>query len=113
MKIKLSFVVLAVALYGIGGISPVLAHAGADHSDTSATVPQSAEGEGVVNAVDPDGGTIKLEHGPIAALNWPAMTMTFKVESSAVLSGVNVGDSVHFVLKNQDGKPVVAEIHAK
>ena len=34
-------------------------------------------GTGKVVEIDAKAGTIKLDHGPIAALDWPAMSMTF------------------------------------
>ncbi len=113
MKITLSAAVLAVMLYGVSGVTPAFAHAGENHSGTSATVPQSAEGEGTIKAIDRDAGTVTLDHGPIATLNWPAMTMTFKIESVDILKDAAVGNKVHFTLKNQGGKPTVTELHAE
>jgi len=107
MKTNLMIAALAAALSTAGMAVPAVAHPGEDH----APVPQAAEGEGVVKAVDVRAGTVVIAHGPIAALNWPAMTMKFKVESAAVLNGVTVGKKVHFVLKNVGGKPVVSRIH--
>jgi Cu(I)/Ag(I) efflux system protein CusF len=34
----------------------------------------------VVKAADPAKGTVTLAHGPVKTLNWPAMTMGFKVK---------------------------------
>src|SRR5512134_678317 len=45
----------------------------------------TASGSGEVTAVDPAAGTITIDHGPIEALDWPAMTMTFAA------SGVDLG----------------------
>lgn len=89
--------------------SPAFAHAG--HNETAA-VPQSAEGDGVVRGINARAGTITIAHGPIASLHWPAMTMTFRVQSAALLRGVTVGRTIHFVLQNQNGRPVVVQIHA-
>jgi Cu(I)/Ag(I) efflux system protein CusF len=107
MKSNLMIAALAAALSSAGMAVPALAHNGEDHG----TAPQAASGEGVIKAVDAKAGTVVIAHGPIAALKWPAMTMKFKVESAAVLKGVTVGKKVHFVLKNEHGKPVVSEIH--
>lgn len=65
---------------------------GGDHSMTM------ADGAGVVKAVDPRKGTVTIQHGPIAALSWPAMTMAFKASSPSLLKGVGVGESVKFQL---------------
>ena len=113
MKTKLSAAILTMLLYSFAGVSPVLAHAGHNGSEPSTGVAQTADGEGTIKAIDQDAGTVTLAHGPIAALNWPAMTMTFKVESAAVTKDVQVGNTVHFTLQNEGGKPVVTELHAK
>ena len=111
MRRKFLFAMLP-ALLTSAAILPVLAHSGHEGSDMEETaVPQTAEGEGIVKSIDLKAEKITLEHGPIAALNWPAMTMTFRVASPSLLDGVNVGTKVHFVLKNDNGKPVVSEIH--
>jgi Cu/Ag efflux protein CusF len=85
------------ALIIAGAAAPALAHPGHDHS---AAAPQTAEGQGVVKGVDAKGASITVAHGPIAALKWPAMTMTFRTASPAVVNGIKVGQNVHFVLKN-------------
>lgn len=36
-------------------------------------------GQGTVNGIDAKTGKVNLSHGPIASLNWPAMTMGFPV----------------------------------
>jgi Cu(I)/Ag(I) efflux system periplasmic protein CusF len=72
---------------------------------------QTAEGVGVIKAIDAKAGAVTIAHDPIPALGWPAMTMKFKVASPAVLHGAAVGRKAHFVLQNQGGKPVVTQIH--
>jgi Cu(I)/Ag(I) efflux system protein CusF len=53
------------------------------------------QGTGVIQALDPQGGSITLQHGPIPAVSWPAMTMTFKAKPG-VLKGLKVGKTVDF-----------------
>jgi len=102
------FVAFAAAL--LAGVLPVTAFAHQGHNH-QAEVPQTAEGTGVVRAVNAQGGTLTLAHEPIAALGWPAMTMEFRAQSASLLDGVSVGQRVHFVLANQNGRPVLTEIH--
>lgn len=64
-------------------------------------------GVGVVKKLDAAAGSVTLQHGPIAALNWPAMTMTFKADPT-VLQGVKAGEKVEFVLKPGGPPEVVA-----
>ncbi len=108
MKIKFLGAALAAILStSTVAVPAAMAHAGEKHG----AVPQAAEGQGTVKAVDAKAGTITIAHGPMPALKWPAMTMKFKVESTSVLKDVTVGKKVHFVLKNVGGKPVVSQIH--
>jgi Cu(I)/Ag(I) efflux system protein CusF len=66
----------------------------------------SVQGAGVVKAMNTKSGTITLHHGPIAALKWPAMTMTFKA-STEVLKAAKAGQKVTFTL-NAAGDEVTA-----
>lgn len=52
-------------------------------------------GTGVVTAVDVAAGSITIDHGPISAVGWPAMAMTFTA-APTVLESVSVGDRVSF-----------------
>lgn len=107
MRFRVTVAVMAAVLSSAMGAAPTLAHDGENH----AAAPQTADGRGVVKAIDLKAGTVTLQHEPIAALKWPAMTMKFRVESAQVLNGVTVGKTVHFILKNDHGKPVVTAIH--
>ena len=40
----------------------------------------------VVKSMDAATGTVSLAHGPVATLNWPAMTMGFKVKDKALMN---------------------------
>lgn len=67
----------------------------ADSKPMAMPMPQSAQGamdmskthqaSGVVKAMDVAAGTVTLAHGPVATMNWPAMTMTFKVQDKALM----------------------------
>ncbi|MEY2161247.1 MULTISPECIES: copper-binding protein [Pseudomonadota] len=63
-----------------------------------ATKPTQAQGVGIVKAIDTAKATITLQHQAIAAIGWPAMTMTFKVDPPMLLQRVKVGESVRFTL---------------
>ncbi len=43
-------------------------------------------------------GMVTLAHGPIASLQWPAMTMSFKLKDAALAKGIKAGDVVDFEL---------------
>ena len=74
-----------------------------DASKASATSGTQAAGTGTVQTVDSAAGTVSIAHGAIAAVRWPAMTMTFKT-SPEQLTGVRVGEKVtfKFVLNGTD-----------
>src|SRR4051794_19652531 len=42
------------------------------------------------------GSDVTISHQPVAALGWPAMTMTFKAPDPEMLSGVKEGSEVAF-----------------
>ena len=82
--------------------TPALA---ADMSDMNMNAPSgksdgkqpTVQGTGVVKSVDPDKGTITLAHEAIPALEWPAMTMRFKIDRQ-LASTVKPGQHVTFEL---------------
>jgi Cu(I)/Ag(I) efflux system membrane fusion protein len=70
-------------------------------------------GSGTVISVDPAGGSIELDHGPIASLQWPSMKMGFLVEDKSQLAALKPGDSVQFELRpkpDADGNYVIGNI---
>lgn len=62
---------------------------------------RTASGEGTVKAIDAQAGTITLDHGPVPAMDWPAMTMAFDA-APEVRDQVTVGDSVTFEFETSD-----------
>lgn len=55
----------------------------------------AATATGTVDGTDAAAGTITISHGPVEALNWPAMTMGFKATPEQVAS-VQPGQEVSF-----------------
>ena len=97
-------------LAAISLATPALAqHTDHDHGADApavAATPAGPQGTGVVQAVDTKAGTVTIHHGPIAALKWPAMTMTFKATPD-VLKDAKKGSTVTFTL-NAAGDQVLA-----
>lgn len=109
----MKYVLAAVAALMVGG--PALAQAGHDMSQMpgmGAAAPAGAQGSGVIKKVDAKAGSVTLQHGPIAALNWPAMTMAFKADP-ALLKTVKVGQAVAFTVKTGGAAPEVVALQAK
>lgn len=95
---------MALAALGLGATG-ALAH-GQDHSDHAghaapAAAAGSVEGAGVIKKIDAKAGSVTIDHDPIKALNWPAMTMPFKVADKSLLAKVKVGAKVRFDLNGQ------------
>ena len=65
---------------------------------------------GVVQQVDAAAGKVKIAHDPIQALDWPKMTMFFRVKDAAVLEGVVQGDAVRFELEKGPTGMVITRI---
>jgi Cu(I)/Ag(I) efflux system protein CusF len=74
--------------------------------DKATPKPASHSGTGVVKAVDAAAGSVTLAHEPIKTLNWPAMTMAFKVQDKSLLDKAKPGQRVQFTVV-QSGKDYV------
>jgi Cu(I)/Ag(I) efflux system membrane fusion protein len=69
--------------------------------------------EGTVDSVDLKAGTLMLNHGPVPALKWPAMTMEFKAANASLLGALKPGQPVRFeFVERQPGEYVVTSITA-
>lgn len=87
------------------------ASVGSDNASSSpAADARTADGAGVITAVDPAAATITINHEPIRSIGWPAMTMKFKT-SPAVLQQAAVGDRIQFDLTVRDGAGEVTAIY--
>lgn len=69
------------------------------HAGHGAPTAKQGEGIGTLNKVDVTGKKINLTHGPIAALNWPEMTMDLAVSKRVRLAEFKAGEKVRFTLK--------------
>jgi len=85
---------------GTEAVAPAAqAPAAAPAAEADATPePETASGTGEVTAVDPAAATVTIDHGPIDALEWPAMTMTFAAPG-VDLASIKAGDKVSFELR--------------
>ena len=59
-------------------------------------------GMGSVKDIDHEKHTLKIHHYPISALNWPEMTMDFKVAPTVDMKKLKRGEEIHFILR-RDG----------
>ena len=83
-----------------GTVAPVIKPPAAGHT-----------AEGTVDSVDSRTGTLGISHDPVKSLQWPAMTMEFKVANEALLKGLKPGAAVAFeFVERQPGEWVITRI---
>ena len=63
-----------------------------------------------VKNVDEKDGTVTLAHGPVGSLNWPAMTMKFKVKDKMLLKKLDTGRHVEVELVKEGKDYVVTAV---
>jgi Cu(I)/Ag(I) efflux system protein CusF len=71
---------------------------------------QSHQASGTVKKIDAAKGTVTFAHGPVSSLDWPAMTMGFRVKDKALLERLAVGKEVVFEFVKEGADYVVTEV---
>ena len=101
---------LKAAVGGFGDSGKTAATPAAAAS-TSAPKLAGHQAEGTVDGIDLKEGTITLNHGPVASLKWPAMTMEFKAANASLLKDLKAGAriAVDFVERAQ-GEWVITSV---
>lgn len=75
----------------------------------SATPSGLIPAKGVVLHVDQAKATVKIDHDPIPALNWPRMTMPFHLKERELADHVKNGDAVEFFLEKSGSNYVIVK----
>ena len=101
---KAAFALAAVLAFA----APAMSNAATDHAEMV-----MANGTGVVKSIDLKTNTVVIQHDPIPALKWPAMTMPFKGDTRDVLKNVKAGQKVNFQLMQMGSATTVTSIQAK
>ena len=96
-------IVLAIALLGC---NPVENAANYNSGTPEAGGTYSATGE-VTEVSD---GSVTINHQPVPALGWPAMTMIFKAPDSAMTAGLQTGAHVEFSFRPEGADNVLTEV---
>ncbi len=106
---------MALAAIVIVAAGPALAQsmAGMPGMDHGAQAAKIGKGVGVIAAIDSRANTLTIRHGPIPAVNWPAMTMTCKADPPALLKGLKVGQKIGFDVKAQGMAAEVIGVRAQ
>ena len=74
---------------------------------------ESVAATGTIKKVDPAKRTVNLSHGPIPAVNWPAMTMDFAVSPDIDLSALKPGQQIEFKMKGSGMNYTIVEMKPK
>lgn len=112
---KLAAISLSVAL--ALGVSSAYAQTSAPKGGHAHGAPEPApccdtgqakayQAAGVVKKSDSAKRTVTIAHGPVKDLNWPAMTMAFKVKDKTLLDKLAAERKIDFTFV-QDGKDYV------
>jgi Cu/Ag efflux protein CusF len=91
---------------GTRGVNSVAAASAVTASPATTSL---ISGKGVVLKVDRANATVKLNHEPIPALNWPKMTMPFRLKEGALADQVKEGETVEFFLKKSGSDYVIVK----
>lgn len=95
------------------GPAPMKDIPGAKTDAPQTAAERAHKGQGTVNSVNTKAGTVKLAHGAIPSLNWPAMTMDFAVADKQALTKLKPGQKVEFkIVEKTKGQFVISEIAA-
>ncbi len=108
LKLKLILNATALVFTAIS-VNPVLAQMNMDHGKMNMTaMPGMTDGE--VRKIDKEAGKITIKHGEIKHMDMPGMTMVFSVKDKAALENVEVGQKIQFMVMQENGKMIVADI---
>ncbi|MDB5933803.1 MAG: hypothetical protein JWQ01_1147 [Massilia sp.] len=101
----------AILMAGVFNAPAALAQ---DHSQhmASAEAKAASMSSGEIIKVDKSTMKVTIKHGPLANLNMPGMTMSFKVSDAAMLDQVKAGDKVNFVAEKVNGTLTVITLEA-
>lgn len=77
-------------------------------SPTDAGAVRTGSATGTITAIDP-AGTLTIDHGPVPALEWPAMTMGFAATPEQA-GQVAVGQQVDFEFEMRGNKATITSI---
>ena len=79
--------------------------------DQARASPTRYETQGTFDALDAETGSVTMTHGEIPALQWPAMTMDFKLADPALVKDIAPGTLVRFVFEaGEPGEYIVTGI---
>ncbi len=98
-----------VRMQGMGNM-PMGGKGGPNTTSTSSTVNRYMA-HGRINHVNKTAGEVNITHGPISALGWPGMTMSFPVLDKTALARLRPGEPVDFdLIRRPNGQYAISGI---
>ncbi|HBO6811509.1 MULTISPECIES: efflux RND transporter periplasmic adaptor subunit [Pseudomonas] len=82
----------------------------ASDSSAASQMPELHEADGQI--VQIEGNQLTIAHGPFVTLGMPGMTMTFPVADPTLITGLKVGERIHFGIRERDDGMVIEQINA-
>lgn len=79
-------------------------------SEPKAAKQATHSAHGTVRKLDVATGVVVLAHGPVKSLNWPSMTMGFKVGDKMLYDKLAVGKAVDFEFMQADKGYIVTGV---
>ena len=110
MKPHLSLVSILIALPLALPIAALAQGNPATPAQAKASAPSTAWTDGVVRTIHKKDGQITISHEPLVNLGMGKMTMTFRVQSPALLEGIKEGSKIRFVAENVKGELTVVAL---
>ena len=65
--------------------------------------------KGTVKKIDAEGGKVTINHGPLANLDMPAMTMVFRADAD-MIAKMSEGQDIEFIAEPVKGKLTVTQL---
>jgi Cu/Ag efflux protein CusF len=78
--------------------------------EARASAPGATWTEGLVRSIHRKDGQITISHEPLANLGMGKMTMTFRLQSVALIDGIKEGSRIRFVAENVKGELTVVAL---
>lgn len=83
----------------------------APQAKSGAAKPVGHRAAGRIDDYDPKTGLATVEHGPVESLNWPGMTMEFKIANEALVKDLKPGARIDFeFVERGEGEWVITAI---
>ena len=98
----------AFAVFTVIALSVAAPARAAERPATQVHVGPTYSTMGVVDTVSD--GIVRIDHQPVAELNWPAMTMSYEVPRAAMTANLQPGAQVRFSFRREGFGYVLTDI---